>query len=245
MSEHPLGIVRVRPREDRLSLQLVDEPSVISHWIDFLYPRVDGEVGGAPRDRVSGVPGLRSARTAKGICLYRPGMAAVIALSGFNPYWWERIAHRREDAYGPLLRHTDWTDVERAAYDAQAACPRDASAFLSPLLRRIRATAGPGTVNSTDTWSSGNGVRLETTDGPPCPDLIRLLTDGPCGLGWKVEYKVCTCLGDHSHASVGCTIDFRDPATGRPVWYSNLKWGRTLDNDRGETVARLTSAVFG
>lgn len=128
----------------------------------------------------------------------------------------------------PAAAHGLWTDVERAAYDAQAACPREASAFLSPLLRRIRATAGPGPVNSTDTWTSGDGVRLETTDGPPCPDLIRLLTDGPCALGWEVEYKVCTCLCDHSHASLGCTIDFRDPATGRPVWYANLKWAACL-----------------
>jgi hypothetical protein len=143
-----------------------------------------------------------------------------------------------------LLRHTDWTAVERAAYDAHAACPSEASALLSPLLRRIRVTAGPGTVNSTDTWTTGSGVRLETTDGPPCPDLIRLLTDGSCGLGWEVENKVCTCLCDHSHASLGCTVDFRDPATGRAVWYSNLKWGRTLDNRRRETVTRSSSAAW-
>jgi hypothetical protein len=85
LSEHPLGIVRVRPQEGRLTLQLVDEPSVISHWIDFLYPRVSEEAGDDPRDRVSGVPGLRSAREAGGIRLYRPGMAAAITLSGFNP----------------------------------------------------------------------------------------------------------------------------------------------------------------
>ncbi|MBP5866066.1 hypothetical protein F6456_42055 [Streptomyces sp. LBUM 1484] len=130
-----------------------------------------------------------------------------------------------------LLRHTDWTDVERAAYDAQAACPRDASAFLSPLLRRIRANRRTRHGQQHDTWSSGNGVRLETTDGPPCP-THPAADRRACGLGWKVEYKVCTCLGDHSHASVGCTIDFRD-RHGRPVWYSNLKWGRTLDNDAG------------
>ncbi|GCB53522.1 hypothetical protein [Streptomyces sp. NL15-2K] len=244
VSEHPLGIVRVRPQEDRLTLQLVDEPSVISHWIDFLYPKVSGDAGDDPRDRVAGVPGLRSAREAGGIRLYRPGMAAAIVLSGFNPRWWERIADRREEAYGPLLRQAHWTAAEQAAYDAHAACPRDPSALLSPLLRRIRVTAGPGPVNSTDTWTSGKGIRLETTDGPPCPDLIQLLTDGPCGLGWQVENKVCTCLCDHSHASVGCTIDFRDPATGRPVWYSNLKWGRTLDDRRLETVARLNSAAL-
>ncbi|KNE78680.1 hypothetical protein AB0B04_18525 [Streptomyces xinghaiensis] len=243
LSEHPLGIVRVRPWEDRLILQLVDEPSLISHWVDFLYPRVGEEAGGDPRDRVSGVPGLRSAREAGGIRLYRPGMAAAIVLSGFNPRWWERIAVGRVGC-GSLLQHAGWTAVERAAYDAQEACPRDASALLSPLFRRIRVTAGPGPVNGTDVWTSGNGVRLETTDGPPCPDLIRLLTEGPCGLGWEVENKVCTCLCDHSHARVGCTVDFRDPVTGRPVWYSNLKWGRTLDDRRREAVAGLNSAAF-
>jgi hypothetical protein len=63
----------------------------------------------------------------------------------------------------------------------------------------------------------------ERKAGPPCPDLIRLLTDVPCGLGWEVENKVCTCLCDRSHASLGCTVDFRAPATGRPVWYSDLR----------------------
>jgi hypothetical protein len=62
LSEHPLGIVRVRLQADRLTLQLVDEPSVISHWIDFLYPQVSGDAGDDPRDRVAGVPGLRSSR---------------------------------------------------------------------------------------------------------------------------------------------------------------------------------------
>ncbi len=170
-------------------------------------------------------------------------MTAAIVLSGFNPRWWERLAHRREGAYGPLLRQADWTPVEQAAYAAQAADPFEPSALPSPLLRRIRVTAGPGPVNSTDTWTSGKGVRLETTDGPPCPDLIRLLSDGPCGLGWKVENKVSTCLCDHSHASVECTVDFRDPATGQPVWYSNLKWGRTL-NGRLGTAAGLNRAAF-
>ncbi|MFH8805405.1 hypothetical protein ACH4F6_38675 [Streptomyces sp. NPDC017936] len=243
VSEHPLGVVRVRPREDRLTLQLVDEPHVIGHWIDLLSPAVNEGMGDDPRDRVAGVPGLRSCREAGGIRLYRPGTAAVILLSGFNPRWWERIAGRREDHYGSLLRQPDWTAVEKAAYDARAACPRDASALLSPLLRRIRVTAGPGPVNSTDVWTTGNGVRLETTDGPPCPDLIQLLTDGPCGLGWQVENKVCTCLCDHSHARTGCTVNFRDPATGRPVWYSNLKWGRTIE-DRLETTARLNRSAF-
>src|SRR4051812_17966518 len=125
-------------------------------------------------------------------------MTAAILLSGFNPRWWERSASRLEDTYGSLLRQADWTPVERAAYAAQAGHPLEPSPLLSPLLRRIRVTAGYGPVNSTDTWTSGNGIRLETTDGPPCPDLIQLLTDGPCALGWRVEHKVCTCLCDHS-----------------------------------------------
>ena len=173
LNEHPLGVVRVRPQEDRLTLQLVDEPHVISNWIDLLSPPAVNEgMGDDPRDRVAGVPGLRSCREAGGIRLYRPGMAAVMFLSGFNPRRWERIAGRREDHYGSLLRQPDWTAVEEAAYAAWAAYPRDASALLSPLLHRIRATAGPEPVNSTDIWTTGNGVRLETTDGPPCPDLI-------------------------------------------------------------------------
>ncbi|MET8816067.1 hypothetical protein ABZW47_29190 [Streptomyces sp. NPDC004549] len=244
LSEHPLGIVRVSPQEDLLTLQLVDEPFVISHWIDFVYPRVGGDAGDDPRDRVSGVPGLRSSREAGGIRLYWPGMAGAVLLRGFNPRWWDRIADRREGVYGSLLRHADWTGVEQAAYTAQVAHPFEPSALLSPLFRRIRLTAGPGPVNSTDTWTFKKGVRLETTDGPPCPVLIRLLTQGPCALGWQVTRKVCTCMCDHSHASVGCTVDFHDPATGRPVWYANLKWGRTLDNRRLETVAGLNRAAF-
>ncbi|MET8816426.1 hypothetical protein ABZW47_31050 [Streptomyces sp. NPDC004549] len=243
LSEHPLGIVRVHPQEDLLTLHLVDEPFIISHWIDFLYPRVDEEAGGDPRDQVAGVPGLRSSRQAGGVLLYRPGMTAAVVLRGFNPRWWDRIAERREGC-GSLLRHADWTAVEQAAYAAQTAHPSDPYELLSSLFRRIRLTAGPGPVNSTDAWTFGKGVRLETTDGPPCPDLIRLLTQGPCGLGWRVKDKTCTCLCDHSHASVGCTVHFEDPATGLPVWYANLKWGRTLDERRLETVAGLNHAVF-
>ncbi len=174
LSEHPLGIVRVRPQADRLTLHLVDEPSVISHWIDFLYPKVSGHAGDDPRDRVAGVPGLRSAREAGGIRLYRPGMAAAILLSGFNPRWWERIADRREDLYGPLLRHTDWTDVERAAYDAQAACPREASAFLSPCCSAVsvrppalgRSTAPtPGPAATVSAWRRRTARPAPTSSG--------------------------------------------------------------------------------
>ncbi|TYR44820.1 hypothetical protein [Streptomyces parvus] len=69
-----------------------------------------------------------------------------------------------------LLRRPGWTPVEKAAYDAATTEP---FGTLSALLRRIRATAGAGPVNTTDVWTSGRGLRLETTDGPPCPGLIR------------------------------------------------------------------------
>jgi len=180
LSEHPLGIVRVRPQEDRLTLQLVDEPYVIACWVDLLRPAVDEDMTEDPRDRVSGVPGLRSCREAGGIRLYRPGTAAFIGLTGFNPRWWERIAGRRRDGTGSLLHRTGWTAVEQSAYTAQAACPRDASALLSPLLRRIRATAGFGPVNSTDVWTTGEGVRLETTDGPPCASRVNAESPPVC-----------------------------------------------------------------
>ncbi|WP_306339733.1 hypothetical protein [Streptomyces sp. AS13] len=242
LSPHPLGIVRVRPQEDALSLQLVDEPVILGHWVEFLYPRVSdvGDAGEDPRDRVGGVPGLRSARVPGGVRLYRPGLGAAILLRGFSPGRWERIAAKREGAYGSLLRQSGWTPVEKAAYDAPTTEP---FGTLSALLRRIRATAGAGPVNSTDVWTSGRGLRLETTDGPPCPDLIRLLTQKPCGLGWEVTDTMCTCRCDHHHTATGCTVDFRDPATGQPVWYSNLKWHRTRDERHTETLARLRSAL--
>ncbi|WP_326613837.1 hypothetical protein OHA57_00360 [Streptomyces anulatus] len=138
LSRHPLGIVRVRPQEDALSLQLVDEPVIIGHWVEFLYPRVSDvkDAGEDPRDRVGGVPGLRSARMPGGVRLYRPGLGAAVLLRGFSPGRWERIAAKREGAYGSLLRRPGWTPVEKAAYDAPATEPFGA---LSALLPRIRA----------------------------------------------------------------------------------------------------------
>ncbi|MGW4725364.1 hypothetical protein [Streptomyces sp. NPDC004291] len=242
LNSHPLGIVRVRPEEDALTLHLVDEPVVLGRWVDFLYPRVSDveDAGEDPRDRVSGVPGLRSARMPGGVRLYRPGLGAAILLRGFSPGKWERIAAKSEGIYGSLLRRPDWTPVEKAAYDAQTI---ESFGTLSSLLRRIRATAGTGPVNSTDVWTSDRGLRLETTDGPPCPDLIRLLTQKPCGLGWEVTGKMCTCQCDHRHTSTGCTVNFFNPATGQPVWYSNLKWHRTLDDRHVEALTRLRSAL--
>jgi hypothetical protein len=247
LSEHPLGIVHVRPEEDQLTLRLTDQPYIVDYWAEFLLPRLTCEDDGSmsPQDRVQGVAGLRYRRERGGICLYRPGMPASILLTGFNPRWWERITNRLATTYDLLQDHQDWTPEERAAYTAAAAAPFDPPSIYSPLLRRIRATAGPGPINSTDAWHAvGGGVRLETTDGPPCPDLIRLLGDGPTGLGWEVDHKRCTCLCDHTHADVGCNIDFREPATGRFVYYSNTKWGRTLDDRRRRTVAEMNTAAL-
>ncbi|MFI6730133.1 hypothetical protein [Streptomyces atratus] len=245
LSQHPLGIVHVRPEKDQLTLRLLAEPYVIHHWADFLLPRLNTDGPSDPRDRVTGVPGLRYRREGSNICLHRPGMPARIALTGFNPHWWERITDRFTTDYYDLLQHEpDWTPAERAAHTAAVTSPFEPASLFSPLLRRIRAMAGPGPINGTDAWSSIGGFRLETTDGPPCPDLIRLLGDGPTGLGWEVDHKRCTCLCDHTHADVGCNIDFREPSTGELVYYSNTKWGRTLDDRRRKTIAEMNRAAF-
>ncbi|MFI5619723.1 hypothetical protein [Streptomyces sp. NPDC051567] len=128
--------------------------------------------------------------------------------------------------------------MERAAYTAAGSSPFEPPSLFPPLLRRIRATAGPGPVNGTAAWHSvGGSFRLETTDGPQCPELIRLLGDGPTGLGWEVDHKTCTCLCDHPHSGMGCNIDFREPTMGQFVYYSNARWGRTLTGRR-ETAAK-------
>jgi hypothetical protein len=246
LSRHPLGIVQVRPEPDELTLRLLDEPYVIRYWADFLLPRT---CNGAtdhktdPRDRITGVAGLRWRHEDRGILLYRPTMPARILLNGFNPRWWERAAGSMQNDYPPLQDEPDWTPAERAAYAAAAASRLESPAIFSPLLRRIRATAGSGPINATDAWSTMGGFRLETTDGPPCPDLIHLLATGPTGLGWDVEHKQCSCLCDHNHGN--CNIDFRDPATGQCVYYSNSKWGRTeSDGHRRRTTAEMNRTAF-
>lgn len=158
----------VRLQEDALGLQLVDEPVILGHWIELLYPRVRdvGDAGEDPRDRVGGVPGLRSAPVPGGVRLYRPGLGRRSSCAGSaraggsgSPRsarapaalcCGNRAGHGRE---GGLRRPDD-----RAVRET-----------LSALLPRIRATAGAGPANSTDVWTSGRGLRLETTDGPPCP----------------------------------------------------------------------------
>ncbi|MFE1754615.1 hypothetical protein ACFW88_29405 [Streptomyces anandii] len=48
---------------------------------------------------------------------------------------------------------------------------------------------------------------------------------GWAGLGWEVDHKTCACLSDPIGG--GFNIDFRDPATGYFVYYSNGMWSRT------------------
>ncbi|MBH1934534.1 hypothetical protein I5Q34_09575 [Streptomyces sp. AV19] len=227
---HPLGIVRLRPEPDRLTVRLLGEPYVIWHWAEFLLPRTSGEAPSDPRDAITGVPGLRWRREGSTICLYYPRLPARIVLTRFNPRWWERVTTRMQRDYQLLQGEPDWTPDEHAAHTATSASALEPAGLLSPLLRRIRATAGPGPVNSTDAWHCvGNDFRLETADGPPCPDLIHLLGTGPTGLGWRVTAKACTCLCDHRHGT--CRVDFHDPASDRSVYYSNGKWGRTVDDE--------------
>ncbi|WP_030689049.1 hypothetical protein [Streptomyces sp. NRRL B-1347] len=152
LSQHPLGIVHVRPGEDQLALRLANEPYIIHYWAEFLLPRLtDDDEFSDPRDRILGVPGLRYRRERGGIFLYRPGMPASILLTGFTPRSWDRIVNGPLADYDLRLK-ADWTPMERAAYAAATASPTDPPSIYSPLLRRIRATAGPGPINSTGNW---------------------------------------------------------------------------------------------
>lgn len=66
LSEHPLGIVQVRPEEDLLTLRLLDEPYAVRYWADRLLPRLTGVESSFPRDAVTGVAGLRYHRESCG-----------------------------------------------------------------------------------------------------------------------------------------------------------------------------------
>lgn len=240
--EHPLGIVRVRPEPDRLTIRLADDPRIVAYWAQFLLPAASGDARSAdtdPRDQIIGVAGLRWHREAGRILLLRPRMPVRILLTGFDPAVWEREAASLREAGYPLLDEAGWTSIEQDAYRRAAASRPDVFSLLSSLLRRIRATAGPGPVNSTDAWPTHGGIRLETTDGPPCPELIRLLATGPTALGWNVEYERCTCGCDDR--SSGCTVEFCDPVTGTGIHYSNCSWGRT----RPPAPHRATPAPAG
>jgi hypothetical protein len=243
LSAHPLGIIRVRPEQDHMVIRLLDEPYVIRYWADALLPsRAWDHESADPRDNVFGVYGLRWKPASGGIHLFLPGTSARLVLTGFNPHWWTRIAEllRTSSDVQALHDRPDWSADEGAARRAGRI---EDPEIGSPLLRRIRATAGTGPVNSTDAWSSmGGSTRLETTDGPPCPDLIDLFCNPITGLGWEVETRSCSCRCDHQHG--GCTVNFLHPETQQFVYYTNLKWRRTLDRKRIATVAELNAKAF-
>jgi len=145
------------------------------------------------------VPGLRYRREKGGICLYHPGMPASILLAGFNSHWWDRAVNHLAPDYDLLQPKPDWTPEERAAYAALAASPCDPPSIYSPLLHRIRATAGPGPVNSTDAWHAvGGNVRLEKPDGPPCPtssgSWATAPPESPACSTWPTTAAACPLL---------------------------------------------------
>ncbi|MFB6534869.1 hypothetical protein ACFCY8_18110 [Streptomyces noursei] len=242
VSAHPLGIHHVRPQAQRLTIRLLAEPGVIRYWAEMLLPRDNIECAD-PRDRVGGVCGLRSRTGNGGVHLYRPGHTGRLLLTGFPAHWWDRVTQRVQYNYTALFTRPVWTPIEQAAYATLRASALEPPLIGSPLLRRIRATAGPGPVNSTDAWTTLGGIRLETTDGPPCDEFIRLFTDGPCGLGWQVETVSCAChRGREEH--LGCMVDFRMPNTEQYVYYSNLRWNRTMDARRRELLAEMNQRAF-
>ncbi|MFI1015995.1 hypothetical protein [Streptomyces sp. NPDC020965] len=86
-------------------------------------------------------------------------------------------------------------------------------------------------------------ARGRPADGPPCPDLIRLLGDGPTGTGWQITHKRCTCRCDHEHDT--CTVNFLDPPTGIAIHYSNGRWGRTANHAHHQQMAEVNDKAFG
>ncbi|MER6734670.1 hypothetical protein [Streptomyces puniciscabiei] len=241
LSAHPLGIIRLRPEPDRLTIQLLNAPYVIWYWAEYLLPRLNSGKGD-PRDCITGVPGLRYHREGRTVCLYRPSTPAQIILTGFVPRWWDRVVRRMHAEYQDLLQQPGWTSLERAAHEAEVASRFQPGGLFSPLLRRIRATAGPGPLNAASTWHAGPHFCLESTDGPPCPDIIRLFGDGPTGVGWRVDRKRCTCLCDHDHDS--CNINFIDPSTEAFVYYTNGRWNRAPAEAQRQRIADLNATAL-
>lgn len=240
---HPLGIIRMRPEAHRLVLHLFDEPHIIRHWAESLLPSQHGDADDDPRDQVWGVRGLRYRQSSSGIVLYRPDSDAQIVLTGFNRHWWDRIASRLETDYDVLFTRPQWTNTERAAETLVQASGFEAPELLSPLLRRIRATAGPGPLNNTVIWHSGCGFRMETTYGPHCTDLISYLCEGPTSLGWRVEWQWCYCAS--VERTTGCTITFHTPGCGSIVEYSNLRWHHPTRRARkAHRLAELNARAF-
>ncbi|MFF4384562.1 hypothetical protein [Kitasatospora sp. NPDC001547] len=236
-SPHPAGIINVRPRSAmQLAIRLVSEPYIVRHWAERLLPQHYPDIAPDPVDQFNGVPGVRYQTTSGAVRLYRPGHDAEIRLTGFPTRWWNRMA----TAVGQteLAAEADWTSLERSVHTSRCLYDSDDTRLASPLLRRIRVTVGSGTVNATEAWTSGHSLRVETTDGPPCEQLVDGLRTSP---GWQLERGCCNC---GSASRVGCGLDFRVPRTGQVVDYSNLRWQRTVDQRCRDRIAEMNGQAF-
>lgn len=238
LSAHPAGILRVQPRSaTQLTLRLLDEPYVIHQWIDRLLPGQCDDAAEDPQDQIGGLPGLRYRTTSSAVILYRPGHDAEIRLTGFNVRWWNRIAaaaHRRRG----ILTGEAWTSLEKAAHTSRQTDDTSDAQLASPLIRRIRATVGEGEINATDAWTSGHSLRVETTDGPMCDQLVEAFSRSA---GWQLSRGRCNCTSDRQDT---CGLNFDVPETGQRIDYTNLRWGRTADPKRAARVAELNSIAF-
>ncbi|GCD99766.1 hypothetical protein [Embleya hyalina] len=249
LTPYPLGIVGVRPEPHRLTVRLLKEPFVIAHWAMRLLPFFDS-ADDSPADAVGGVPGLRSRIDGNHVRLTRPGTTASVRLTGFNPRWWTRAvaAGRPGELYEPLFELPDWSRAERIAAQLRLPVTEEQDPRVgSAILRRIRATTGPGTANGTDVWVTTVGNRvdwsLETTDGPSCRDLLRLFTQAPTGAGWRVDFQDCHCADVARKGSCRAKLLTDDPK--QVVHYSNLRWQRlTMTPDSIDMRARCNAIAF-
>ncbi|KOV38379.1 hypothetical protein ADK60_02370 [Streptomyces sp. XY431] len=224
---HPLGIISVHPEPHRLTLRLTPRPYVVRLWAEALLPTRawDAHTRTDPRDRVSGVYGLRWHTTASAVHLHRPHTPGLLRLRGFPVRWWPRAAAAVASSRGSLITVPGWTADEDAAEAGTRGTALRPTNLLSPLLRRIRATSGTGAVQATDAWAAFGGLRLETMDGPPCAQMARLLGPGPCGLGWTVGSARCAC--DAPGGRDGCVMTLHTSDGQQTVSYNGQRSPRT------------------
>ncbi|KUL23313.1 hypothetical protein ADL12_40325 [Streptomyces regalis] len=246
LSKHPWGIEKLVPRADQLNVDLLNEPYVVSYWAEMLLPRLVDDVCDV-RDAISGVGGLRYRSSSSAVRLFRPGMVGSVLLKGFDPRWWERIARRiyEREPRTAVFVESDWSRRERAAGRASRESSVMDPAIASALLRRVRATCGLGEANGTDVWCSAIGHEtfwtLEATDGPACSELAPLLTDGPTGLGWRVNTFNCLC----EQGRDGCSVNMTAWDESVSVRYLNLRWGRlTITDQTRASIAEMNRMAF-
>jgi len=228
-SQHPMGIVRIRPYPDRLTVVLDNEPYVIRYWVDRLLP-----VDSGPADEIRGICGLRYSRTGHHVRLYRQDTATAIDLTGFNPHWWDRavdaavVDARAQDATPCFTGATaPWTTAERDLHTALADTICDPH-LGSRLLRRIRLTAFEGPYGGTDLWSHPAGRQrydwiLETLRGHDHSKLLALLTDPQTGVGLQLRRRSCYCE-QAGMEDEGCTAVLESPDGVQRLLVRDLRW---------------------